>query len=467
VAPELTSSSIDLLLAVERDAGGLRRQVEDGLREAIRAGSLVPGARLPSTRGLAAELGVSRGVVVEAYGQLAAEGWLSVRSGAAARVAAVTAPAAPAAPARREPAARWDLRPGVPDLSAFPRAAWLAAARRALRALPDAGLGYGDPRGAPALRAALAAYLGRARGAVAAPERMVISSGFTQGLGLVCEVLRAGGATRLGMEDPSHRDERRLVRRAGLEPVPVPVDERGIVVDALAAADPDAVLVTPAHQFPTGAVLAPERRTALLEWAERRDQLIVEDDYDAEYRYDRAPVGSLQGLEPERVAYCGSVSKTLAPAIRLGWLVLPGRLVEPVAAAKALADQGSPVVGQLVLADLLDRGDLDRHLRRTRLRYRRRRDALLDALARRLPSMRAQGIAAGLHVAVRLPDDVDEAELIAAAARRGLLVGGMAEHRVVPGPPALLLGYARSPEPALRAAVSALAEVVETLPEGR
>jgi GntR family transcriptional regulator/MocR family aminotransferase len=458
-----TSSSVELLLGVDRTAGGLRGQVEDGLRSAIRAGRLLPDTRLPSTRGLAAELAVSRGVVVEAYAQLAAEGWLSLRPGAAPRVAAAPARSPEAAPARREAAPRWDLRPGTPDLSAFPRAAWLAAARRTLRTLPDAGLGYGDPRGAPSLRAALAAYLGRARGAVAAPERMVVVSGFSQGLGLLCEALRLAGARRLGMEDPSHREERRLVRRAGLEPVPIPVDERGIVVEVLRAADPDAVLVTPAHQFPTGAVLAPERRMALLEWAERRDRLIVEDDYDAEYRYDRAPVGCLQGLGPERVAHCGSVSKTLAPALRLGWLVLPGRLVEPVTAAKALADLGSPVLGQVVLADLLERGDLDRHLRRTRLRYRRRRDALLEALGRRLPAARAGGIAAGLHVAVGLPDDVDEDALLAAAARRGLLVAGMAEHRFAPGPPALLLGYARPPEPALRAAVGTLGEAVEAV----
>jgi GntR family transcriptional regulator / MocR family aminotransferase len=444
----------ELLVALDRgNEESLRVQLRDQLRAAMRERRLAPGARLPSTRALARELGVSRGVVVDAYEQLAAEGYLVGRHGSATRVSA----AATGAPAREPLAAdaarapRYDFRPGTPDLSMFPRGLWLAAERRALRAAADADLGYGDPRGAPALRAALAAYLGRVRGVVAEPDRVLVVSGFAQGLSLLGRALREGGARRVAVEDPSHAGARGQLTAGDLEVVPVPVDERGLVVEALTEAD--AVLTTPAHQFPTGVVLAPERRVELLD----RDILVVEDDYDAEYRYDREPVGSLQGLRPERVAYGGSVSKTLAPALRLGWLVLPRGLLDPVVEAKQQDDMGSPLLPQLALTDLLVRGELDRHLRRTRLLYRRRRDALLSAIAEHLPQARPAGVAAGLHVAVYLPGDIDERELAARAAERSVALACIGEHRITPGPPALLLGYARLTEPAIRRGIAELA----------
>ena len=440
------TSSRELLVTLDRGDGPLHAQVELQLRDAVRAGRLPAGERLPSSRALADQLGVSRGVVVEAYGQLAAEGYLAVRPGAAPRVTAaavaVTAGlvAPPAAPAP------YDLRPGTPDLALFPRAAWAAAQRRALRDVPDADLGYPDAAGHPRLRVALAAYLGRVRGVQAAPERIVVCGGVAEALALVCRVLRAGGARRIGMEDPSHHGARSMISHAGLEPVPIPVDARGIVPAALAAAAPDAVLVTPAHQFPTGVVLDPPRRAALVAWARDAGAVVIEDDYDAEYRYDRHPVGALQGLAPEHVVHVHSVSKTLAPGLRLGWAALPARLGPAVADEKRLSDLGSPVLEQLTLAAFLERGELDRHLRRTRLVYRRRRDALVTALA----GLEVDGVAAGLHVLARLPAGHTEEAVVAAAAARGVAVDALGPHVAgAPRAPALVLGYTRLGEPAL------------------
>jgi GntR family transcriptional regulator/MocR family aminotransferase len=446
----------ELLLALSRDAAvPLRAQLEGQLREAVGSGRLAGGVRLPSSRALAAELGVSRGVVVEAYGQLVAEGYLAVRRGSAPVVAggverrpAATAPAA-------EAIARYDLRPGTPDLALFPRRAWAAAQRRALQDAVDADLGYPDPAGHPQLRTALAEYLGRVRGVDADPSRIVVCGGVAEVLALVARVLAARGATRLGVEDPSHYATRALLAHHGLEVVPIAVDRQGIDVRALAAAAPDAVLVTPAHQFPTGVVLSAERRGALAAWARETGALVIEDDYDAEYRYDRAPVGAVQGLAPEHVIHAHSVSKTLAPGLRLGWAVVPSRLAAEVAAEKRLSDLGTPVLEQLTLAAFLGRGELDRHLRQTRPLYRRRRDALLAGL----PGLRAEGAAAGLHVLVQLPDGASEAEVAAAAAARDVAVAvePLGLHEMSAGrAPALILGYSRLPEPALTEAAKRL-----------
>jgi len=440
------TTSPELLVALRREAGPLHAQLEAQLRGAVRSGRLAAGERLPSSRALAAQLGVSRGVVVEAYGQLAAEGYLTVMPGAAPRVAAaaVAAPERVAAPA--ETALRYDLRPGTPDLALFPRAAWARAQRQALREAPDADFGYPQPAGHPRLRAALAAYLGRVRGVQTAPERIVVCGGVAEALALIARVLGAAGARRIGVEDPSHFETRGLLAHAGLEPVPIPVDDGGIDVDALAAAGPEAVLITPAHQFPTGVVLDPGRRATLLDWARRTGALVIEDDYDAEYRYDRHPVGALQGLAPDHVAHVHSVSKTLAPALRLGWAALPTRLVAAVAEEKRLSDLGTPVLEQLTLAAFLERGELDRHLRRTRPSYRRRRDALTRPLA----GLTIDGIAAGLHALVRLPPGCSEADVVAAAQRAGIAVDALGPH--VAGrarEPALLLGYTRLAEAGL------------------
>lgn len=462
-AIERSRSGRDLLVSVSRAAPGtLQDQLSAQLREAIRRGALRPGAALPSSRALAADLDVSRGVVVEVYAQLAAEGYVRARDRAVPRVAAGAGQTASSLPERDHPdppaKVRHDLRPGVPDLAAFPRTAWAGGLRRAVREVSDRELGYPEPAGPPALRAALAEYLGRVRGVVADAEDVVICAGVAQGLGLLGRALRRTGVRRLAVEDPAHADERRVVAATGLEIVPVPVDAEGLSVEALKASGAEAVLVTPAHQFPTGVVLAPDRRAALLAWAARTGGLIVEDDYDAEFRYDRAPVGSLQGLLPDRVVYTGSVSKTLAPALRLGWLIVPAPLREVVRDEKALADLGSPTLDCLALAHLLTTGTYDRHLRRCRARYGRRRQHLLAELAERLPGMVAGGVSAGLHLTTRLPDGIEEHAAVEAAAARGVAVGALEPHLIAASwPPTLLLGYAGVPEAVHRTAVRALA----------
>jgi GntR family transcriptional regulator/MocR family aminotransferase len=436
----------ELLIALRRGAAPLHAQIETQLRDGVRSGRLAAGERLPSSRALAAELGVSRGVVVEAYGQLAAEGYLTVARGAAPRVAA-GAVAADARPAAR-PAAplRYDLRPGTPDLSLFPRAAWAAAQRRALRDTPDADLGYPPPGGHPRLRDALAAYLGRVRGVQAAPERIVVCGGVAEAVAMLGRVLRAHGARLVAVEDPSHPGTRDLIAHSGIELVPIAVDPDGLDVAGLTASGADAVLVTPAHQSGTGVVLEPSRRAALIAWARDTGGVIIEDDYDAEYRYDRHPVGALQGVAPDHVVHVHSVSKTLAPGLRLGWAAVPARLVEDVVEEKRLSDLGTPVLEQLTLAHFLERGELDRHLRRTRPAYRRRRDALLTALA----GLEIEGVAAGLHVLVRLPPGRSEGEVVRRAAERGVAVEPLAPYAAAaPRAPALLLGYTRLPEAAL------------------
>jgi GntR family transcriptional regulator / MocR family aminotransferase len=450
---------LDLLIAVDRDTESpLRDQLEHQLRDAIRRGVLHAETPLPSTRALAAELGISRGVVVEAYAQLMAEGFLVARPGAATRVASVArhelvevkAPAP-------EPAVRFDFRVETADLSAFPRRLWLGALREALHDAPDAAFGYGDGSGAPALRATLAAYLGRSRGVAAQPEHVVVTTGITQAIGLLARTLRRAGVSGIAVEDPGFPVHRRVLAREGLRVVPVPVDAGGLVVDALDVADVGAVLVTPSHQFPLGMALAPDRRAALADWAAAREAWVFEDDYDGEYRFDREPVGALQALAPARVVYLGSASKTLAPGLRLGWAVVPPALVEDVADAKLLADSGSPQLDQLALARFIDGGDLDRHLRRMRLSYRRRRDLLVAGLAEHLPRLRIEGIPAGLRVTARLPDDVALGPLLARAWESGVALYGF-EHG---GVARLMLGYAKLAEPSVAPAVRALAGLVD------
>jgi GntR family transcriptional regulator / MocR family aminotransferase len=451
---------LDLLVSVDRAAGrSLRAQLEDQLRDAIRRGALRAGTALPSTRALAGELGVSRGVVVEAYAQLTAEGFLVARTGAATRVAEVAhhAPGAPAVEERVPPAVRFDFRMDSADLAAFPRRAWAAVLRDVLRDAPDAALGYGDRCGAPALRTVLASYLGRARGVAAVPEHVVVCTGITQAIALLGRALRRSGVTAVAVEDPGFPLHRMVLAREGLRVVPVPVDAGGMVVEALEReAAVGAVLVTPSHQMPLGMALAPERRAALVAWAAARDGWILEDDYDGEYRFDRDPVGALQGLAPARVTYLGSVSKTLAPGLRLGWMVVAPDLVEAVADAKVLADSGSPQIDQLALAAFVARGDLDRHLRRMRGRYRARRDVLLPALAEHVPEVVVEGIPAGLYVSGRLPDGFPLGPLLARAWQADVGLLGY-EHD---GVARLLLGYANLPEPSVLPAVRALAEVM-------
>jgi GntR family transcriptional regulator/MocR family aminotransferase len=326
----------------------------------------------------------------------------------------------------------------------FPRAAWLRSLRRVLTDVSDQELGYVSGRGAPAVHRALAAHLNRVRGTSARPESIVICNGYAQAIALLIGTLASSGAKRLALEDPSADDDALpIARAAGLEGVGVPVDDDGVSVEALDRIDADALVLAPSHQCPTGAVLSAQRRGAVLRWARARGALVIEDGYDAEYRYDRAPIGAMQGLAPDLVAYAGTASKTLVPGLRLGWLVLPDRLVDAVADAKLLADRGSPVLDQLAFADFLDRGEFDRHLRRMRPRYRRRRDTLLAALGEHAPQLEPKGIAAGLHLVAYLPDDVDEARVIAAAARRDVALYGLQPYRIShAGRPGLIFGFA-------------------------
>ncbi len=441
----------------------LGAQIEDQVRAAVRDGRLAPGSPLPSTRTLARQLEVSRPIVVDAYAQLAAEGFVTLRQGARPTVALQARPEAPRPAAPEAPAAppRFDFRPAIPDLSAFPRAAWLRALRQAVETIPDDDLGYRGEHGVAVLREAVCAYLGRVRGVVAEPGQVVITSGFYQGRALVCRALSAMGMRRLALEDPGY-NERNWIAPTGLTFVPVPVDSEGIRVDLLAASGADAAIVTPAHQFPTGVVMSGRRRGDLLAWLRDTGSVVLEDDYDAEHRYDRAPVGALQGLEPDRVIYAGTVSKTLAPALRIGWLVVPHPLLDAVRAQQSLADAGCPRIEQHALAAFLTSGAFDRHLRRMRLIYRDRRDALLAALAEHIPQARVSGIAAGLHAIIELPDHHDEAAILAAAARRGIALEAMGGHRfATAGPPTLLLGYGRSSDSTIRVGVRALAAALE------
>ncbi|HEY7456455.1 MAG TPA: PLP-dependent aminotransferase family protein [Solirubrobacterales bacterium] len=452
-----------LLVELDRDAElALHEQLERSLRESIQAGRLAAGARLPSSRALAREVGVSRGVVTEAYSQLSAEGYLLSRQGAPVRVARTVRTPEPRPSAHSLlPSFPYNFDPGMPDLAGFPRDRWLRSLRAAWRRAPIDAVGYPDPRGVPALRQTLAEYLGRVRGAAAEPEQMLICTGFAQAFSLLCRWLAGRGVERVGLEDPGWHQHRLIVEAAGLEVVPLPVDAEGMRVDRLEAAAVSAVVVTAAHQFPTGAVLSRERRAALVEWAEEGERLIVEDDFDAEYRYSGGGLGAVQGLAPERVALIGSASKRLTPGMRLGWALLPSWLAWPLVEAKTVEDRGSEAIGQLALHDFIERGELDRHIRRMRSRYERRRATLLDCLARRLPGARVVAGHAGLYELVELPEGTDEAALVAAAAERGVGVEGLSLHRFAAGgPPGLVLGFACLAEPQIEHGIRLLAESI-------
>ncbi|MGX7825246.1 PLP-dependent aminotransferase family protein [Actinokineospora sp. 24-640] len=443
---------------------GGRRAVEAGLRAAIRDGTLPAATRLPSSRDLAGQLGVARGTVTAAYAQLAAEGYLITRRGSGTTVATTPAGTCSELSTKDEPRWRYDLRPGLPALSAFPRAEWQAATRAGLASLTDDQLGYPDPQGLPALRAELAAYLGRVRAVQAAD--IVITHGVAESQALLAFLLRADGHRAIAVEDPTHPGSAEVFAAHGLTPVPIPVDADGLRVDRLAASGARAVLVTAAHQFPLGVVLAPDRRRALTAWARSCDGLVLEDDYDAEHRYDRPAVGPVHTLDRDRVAYLGSVSKVLAPAIRLGWLVPPPSLAARAVDRKRLSDLGCSPLPQAALAHLLRTGGYDRHLRRTRHLYRARRDALLDAVATHLPAWRPHGVAAGLHLVLRLPDGADDTALERALAHRGVHAPALSGYALTTAPfPGLVIGYAATTPDRLRAAVREIAAA--TPPEHR
>ncbi|MFC7550646.1 PLP-dependent aminotransferase family protein [Plantactinospora sp. GCM10030261] len=470
---------IDLHVELDRSAGR-RAGLERALREAIRDGRLATDARLPASRTLAAQLGLSRGTVSAAYDQLIAEGYLTAVPGSATRVARLTGvtplSAEPGATAPPDGAFRYDLRPGSPDVTSFPTDAWLRATRRALAAAPATAYGYGDPRGTVELRTALAGYLGRARGVLATPGRILVTSGSVQALALLAEVLRdeAGQHTAIAMENPGLAFHREVVLRRGVPVLPLPVDGCGARTDLLSTAGyagVRAVLVTPAHQYPTGVTLHPDRRHALADWARATGGLVIEDDYDGEFRYDRQPVGAVQQLAPEHTVYLGTAAKTLAPGLRLAWMVPPERLVEPLAEAKRHADAQTEVIGQLTLADLIGSHGYDRHVRACRLRYRRRRDLLVDRLGPPLPGRPApRGVAAGLHALIDLPPSGrSEATVLAAAARQGLALAGLTSHWHPAGgdgpvrqPPGIIVGYGTPGTHRYPAAVDTLVRVLRS-----
>ncbi|MEV8064559.1 PLP-dependent aminotransferase family protein [Streptomyces sp. NPDC085995] len=464
-----TWATLGVDLHLEPTGPGVRRGLTDALREAVRTGRLAPGTRLPSSRALALDLGVARNTVADAYADLVAEGWLTARQGSGTRVA-TTAPAAPFAqappagpahPARTQPRPRHDLRPGTPDLGSFPRAAWLRAARRAVTTAPNQALGYGDPRGLPELRAALAGYLARARGVRTDPDHVLICAGFAHGLRILAEVLRRRGATTVAVDSYGLDVHWNLLARAGLRTRPLPFDTQGTVTAGLG--DAGAVLLTPSHQFPLGVPLGPDRRATVIDWARRTGGLVLEDDYDGEFRYDRQPVGALQGLAPDQVVYLGTASKSLAPGLRLAWLALPPSLAREAAEAKG-ATETCGVLDQLTLAEFLTTGAYDRHVRASRLRYRRRRDALVAALAAHAPHLRATGIAAGLHAVLPLPPGA-EPTVVQAAAWQGLALYGLARFRhelaaVTAPDDALVVGYGTPPDHGWPAALDALCRVL-------
>jgi GntR family transcriptional regulator/MocR family aminotransferase len=481
----------DLLVDVRNGEGrGIRERLEAALRGGIQTGQLVPGAALPPTRVLAAELAISRSVVVEAYGNLAADGYLEARPGAGTNVRTDPShePPAPAGndpdgiggassdrraspgfqpPRRPRPAAGSPtirLFGGLPDPALFPRAKWLLHYRSALAEVPDPDLTYPNMLGAPSLRAALDAYLGRVRGVATAAERVLVCSGFTQGLTLVCRALRRRGVRQVAVEDPCFAHHRQAIAMTGLEPVPVPVDRLGLDPGQLPS-NIAAMLIAPAHSYPSGGTLSAVRRRALIAWARRVGAIVIEDDYDAEFRYDRQPIGALQGLAPERVVYIGCASKTVTPALRLGWMAVPTDLVDELEQEKLYDDMGSALLDQLAFARFVDCGDFSRYLRRVRPIYRARRDATLEALAEQLPEARPQGEAAGLHLHVALPDGVDELELAAAAYERGVLVEDGAWHWAQPdkAPPSIVLGYGSVGEPAIRRGIGILADAMRAL----
>lgn len=451
-----TTSGPELLVELDRSGSEpLHRQLVSGLRDAIRTGRLAPQTRLPSTRVLATDLGVSRRLVVDAYSQLVAEGFLHSRHGSGTRVATVDAASTPEDVAESGRRFDIDFAPGAPDLGSFPRHAWLRALRQGLAEIESHALGYVAPQGLQTTRIALADYLRRTRGVLADPQHIVLCSGATQAIALLASTLRS---ETFAMEDPGFWLHRLVLRHNGIEPAPVPVDGDGLDVGALTASGATAVLATPAHQSPTGVVLSAARRTALLEWA-RAGRLVIEDDYDAEYRYDRAPVGALQGVAPDRVVYVGSTSKTLAPGLRIGWMVLPANLVDTVALAKGLADTGSSVMDQIAFAQLLTSGGYDRHLRQMRRRYVGRRNTLLKALSRYLPQATVLGAAAGVHLTVRLPDGYPIADVVRRAAEMRVGVEPLAPcyADADSAPPGLMLGYANLTESQIVAGVRVLA----------
>jgi GntR family transcriptional regulator / MocR family aminotransferase len=408
------------------NARNIRAGLIDALREAIRTGRLAPGSRLPSSRVLAADLGLGRNTVVRVYAELVSEGWLIGQHGSGTVVAQRSAELVSGRerprpqPSRPQPV--HDLRPGRPDLSSFPRNEWIRAVKRTVSTAPFDAFGYADPHGRSELRDVLARYLARARGLRARADNIVVCSGAAEGLRLVAAALAEAGATSVAVEEFGLQAQRETLLKAGLDAVPVPVDAHGADVSTLDhAPNQAAVVLTPSHQFPLGVALHPDRRAAVVDWARRRGRLIIEDDYDGEFRYDRSPVGALQGLDHDHVIYLGTASKSLAPGLRLGWLVVPDHLVGSIVAQKGETEETVGFVNQLAMTDFIESGGYDRHIRAMRAQYRRRRRHLVDVIDRYAPAARVTGMSAGLHILLDQPGRTG-AELVRRAAAEHLTI---------------------------------------------
>jgi GntR family transcriptional regulator / MocR family aminotransferase len=452
---------LDLRHIVQPGAHGVRELLISALRDAVRSRRLTPGTALPPSRSLAADLGVARNTVAEAYAELVAEGWLASRQGSGTWVIDSGRQPLPPRPRGTAGAPAHNLMPGAPDVSAFPRSQWLASTRRALTTAPTAALAVGDPRGRPELRAALAEYLSRARGVRTAADTVLICAGVRHGVELLARVF--SGTRPIAVEAYGLFLFRDAIEALGVDTTPIQIDEKGVVVSDLDALDTPAALITPAHQYPHGVPLHSSRRAAVLEWARRTGAYVIEDDYDGEFRYDRQPIGALQSLDPNRVVYLGSTSKSLSPMLRLGWMVLPGDLIDDVITAAGGQQFYVNVIDQLTMADFLTRGQYDRHIRRMRLRYRRRRDELVDALADF--DIGITGLPAGLHLLLHLPDDTEH-EVLRRAADAGVALAGMSRlrhphtHPESPHRDGVVVNFGAPTEHAFAPAIDALRRVL-------
>jgi GntR family transcriptional regulator/MocR family aminotransferase len=456
---------LDLRDTVRPGARGVRDLLLAALRDAVRSGRLAAGTTLPPSRSLAADLGVARNTVAEAYAELVAEGWLASRQGAGTWVVNHAAGQLPARPRGTRGEPRHNLLPGSPDVAEFPRSAWLASARRALTAAPNEALRMGDPRGRPELREAIAEYLARVRGVRTSAESIVITAGVRHAVELLTRVLSPPrtGPRPIAVEAYGLFIFRDAIAALGVPTAPIGLDDGGATVADLDVMDVPAVLLTPAHHNPHGMPLQAARRTAVVDWARRTGGYVMEDDYDGEFRYDRQPVGAVQSLAPDRVAYLGSASKSLSPALRLGWLVAPDDLVEPVLDAAGGQQFHVGSIAQLTMADFIASGQYDRHIRRMRTRYRRRRDTLVERLAPFDVGIR--GLSAGVNLMLTLPDGA-EPEVLHRAGEAGLGVVGLARMRHplagpdVPEPDGVIVGFGTPAEHAFGAAVDALCAVL-------
>lgn len=455
---------LNLRERVRPGARGVRELLISALRDAVRSGQLAVDTVLPPARTLATDLGLARNTVADAYAELVAEGWLASRQGSGTWVLNAGRQAAPVTPRGSAGAPRHNLMPGSPDVSAFPRNLWLASARRALLDAPNSALVHGDPRGHPALREALTEYLGRARGVRTSPDSIVICAGTRHGVELLARVFGQRGP--IAVEADALFVFRDAIAALGGSTVPIGVDELGAQVAELDLLDTPAALITAAHQFPHGVFLDPSRRTAVLNWARRTRGYVIEDDYDGEFRYDRQPVGALQGLDPNRVAYLGSASKTLSPVLRLGWMVLPDGLVDDVVAASGGHQFYVNGIDQMTMADFITCGQYDKHIRRMRAGYRRRRAVLVDALQGF--DVGIAGLPAGLHLLLTLPDGAEHT-VLRRAAEAGLAIAGLswfrhpaadASHPRRDGADGVVVNFGTPAEHAFGAAVDALCAVL-------